>query len=134
MRVRPSFILLALGVLLCASCAREKSTDQMISDLKSHEEKDRLNAVRTLPQRSGDAARTVPALIAALKDHEADIRRSAALGLGSFGEQAREAIPGLQEVLRDRDGRVREAAGVALSRIDPSKFPDPHGAGAGKKK
>src|SRR5581483_5301574 len=77
MRVRPSFILLALGVLLCASCAREKSTDQMISDLKSHEEKDRLNAVRTLPQRSGDAARTVPALIAALKDHEAEIRRSA---------------------------------------------------------
>jgi HEAT repeat protein len=134
MRVRTLFLLLLLCVPGCGGCGKEKSTGELISDLKSHEEKDRLNAVRTLPKRTGDASQTVPALIAALKDHEADIRRSAALGLGSFGEQAREAIPALQEVLRDRDARVREAAGIALSRIDPSKFPDPHTSGAGKKK
>ena len=50
---------------------------------------------------------------------------SAAIGLGYFGEQAKEAIPALQAAQRDRDARVREAAGVALSRIDPARFPAP---------
>ena len=65
----------------------------------------------------------MPALIGALKDKEGDVRWSAAIGLGYFGEQAKDAIPALQEAQKDRDPRVREAAGVALTRIDPEKFP-----------
>jgi HEAT repeat protein len=123
MRVRTYFVLL-LCLLACSGCGREKSTDQLIGDLKSPQEKERTIAVRTLAQRRGDAARVVPALIEALKDKEGDIRLSAAIGLGSFGEQAKEAIPALQEAQSDRDARVRMAAGKALSRID-SRFPDP---------
>jgi HEAT repeat protein len=104
---------------------RQKSTAELIADLKSHEEKDRLIAVRLLPQRKGDAALTVPALVEALKDTEPDIRWSAAIGLGNLREQAGEAVPALQAALKDRDARVREAAGVALSRIDPTRFTAP---------
>ena len=121
MRVR-IFLVLFVCLLACGGCGK-KSTDQLIQDLKSSQEKDRLIAVRTLPERKGDAAKVVPALIEALKDKESDIRWSAAIGLGSFGEQAKDAIPALQTAKRDRDARVREAAGVALSRIDPERFP-----------
>jgi HEAT repeat protein len=123
MRVRIGFILLLC--LPACGCGKSKSTDELIGDLKSTQERDRIVAVRLLPQRKGDAATVVPALIDSLKDKEGDIRWSAAIGLGYFGEQAREAIPALQAAQRDRDARVREAAGVALSRIDPAKFPAP---------
>jgi HEAT repeat protein len=122
MRVR-TVLVLALGLLACAGCGKKKTTDELIEDLKSAQERDRIIAVRSLPQRKGDGAQVVPALIAALKDGESDIRWSAAIGLGYFGEQARDAIPALQEAQGDRDARVREAAGVALSRIDPEHFP-----------
>jgi hypothetical protein len=115
--------LLLLGLLACAGCGKTKSTDELIADLKSSEEGERIIAVRLLPQRKGDAAKIVPALIESLKDKEGDIRWSAAIGLGSFGEEAKDAIPALQAAQRDRDTRVREAAGVALSRIDPNSFP-----------
>jgi HEAT repeat protein len=104
----------------------------LIADLKSSQEKDRIIAVRLLPQRKGDAAQTVPALIDALRDTDSDVRRSAAIGLGQLGESAREAIPALQAVQSDRDARVREAAGVALSRIDPSRFTPPRGPHKGR--
>jgi HEAT repeat protein len=95
----------------------------LIADLKSSQERERIIAVRLLPQREGDAAQVVPALTEALKDKAEDIRWSAAIGLGYFGEQAEDAIPALQEAQRDRDARVREAASVALSRIAPERFP-----------
>jgi HEAT repeat protein len=115
-----------LLALVCAGCGtKEKSTPELTNDLKNGEERERLNAVRSLPKQQGDAAQAVPALIEALKDKEADIRRSAAIGLGGFGEQAKTAIPALQRALSDRDARVREAAGKALTRIDPSRFPTP---------
>jgi len=113
--------LLLIGLLAASGCGG-KSTEQLIEDLKSSEERDRLIAVRLLPQRTGDAAQVVPALIEALKDKQADIRRSAALGLGSFAELAQDAIPALVAAQSDHDARVREAAGVALSRIDPARF------------
>src|SRR4051812_38352888 len=119
MRVPKRLVLLL--VLLAAGCSREKPTQELIADVKSPQEKERLIAVRTLSQRKGDAAEVVPALIEALKDREADVRRSAAIGLGTFGEKAKEAVPALEAVARnDRDARVREAARVALSRIDPN--------------
>jgi HEAT repeat protein len=134
MRRRASLWLL-LGVLAAGGCGGSKSTDELIGDLKSTQEHDRLVAVRVLPERKGEAAKVVPALITALKDSDGDVRRSAALGLGSFGDQATEAIPALQTAQQqDRDARVREAAGLALSRIDPARFfpPSKGRTGAGK--
>jgi HEAT repeat protein len=121
MRVRTRSVVL-LCLLACVGCG-QKSTDQLIADLKSPQDKDRLIAVRLLPQRKGDATKVVPALIDALKDKENDIRLSAAIGLGYFGEQGRDAIPALEAAQQDRDARIREAAGIALSRIDPSHAP-----------
>jgi HEAT repeat protein len=122
MRVRKGFILL-LCLLVCGGCGKQKSTNQLIADLKSSQERDRIIAVRLLQHREGDATQVVPALIEALKDNQGDVRWSAAIGLGYFGEQAKDAVPALQAAQHDRDARVREAAGVALSRIDPEKFP-----------
>jgi HEAT repeat protein len=122
-RVRTRLVLLLC--LLGVGCGGEKSTPDLIADLKSPQEKDRVIAVRLLPQRKGEAATTVPALIGALRDTESDIRRSAAIGLGTLAESAKDAIPALQAATKDRDARVREAAGVALSRIDPGRFSNP---------
>ena len=131
MRVRTCFVLLVC-LLACGGCGKTKSTDELIADLKSSEERDRLIAVRLLAQRTGEAERIVPALTEALKDKADDVRLSAAIGLGYFGEQARDAVPALQAAQQDHDARIREAAGVALSRIDPGRFPAPARAGRGK--
>jgi HEAT repeat protein len=104
---------------------RQKSTAELVADLKSGQEKDRIIAARLLPLHKREAAQAVPVLMEALKDPESDIRWSAAIGLGNLGEAAKEAIPDLQAALKDRDARVREAAGVALSRIDPTQFTAP---------
>jgi HEAT repeat protein len=118
MRVRTQIVVWSC-LLACGGCGATKSTDELIEDLKSPQEKDRIVAVRLLPQRKGDAAQVVPALIEALKDRDGDVRRSAAIGLGSFGKEARDAIPALEAAQQDRDARVRESARIALSRIDP---------------
>ncbi len=115
-------LILLLCLLACAGCGKEKSTRELIQDLDSSQEKDRIIAVRLLADRESDAAEVVPALIKALKGKETDVRLSAAIGLGYFGEEAKDAIPALQQAEHDRDPRVREAAGVALSRIDPARF------------
>jgi HEAT repeat protein len=125
MHVRRCCVLL-LCVLACGGCGKQKSTAQLLDDLKGPLERDRLIAVRLLPQRQEDAAQIIPALIEALKDEEDDIRMGAAWGLGSFGEQAKDAIPALEQATQsDRDARARKAAGLALSRIDPTRFPAP---------
>jgi vesicle coat complex subunit len=119
-------LLLLLGLLACGGCSKQKSTDELITDLKTGNEKERIIAVRT-PTRGGkgDAATVVPALIEALRDGSQEVRRSAAIRLGLFGEQAKDAIPALKERLHDGDARVREAATRALTRIDPAQFPPP---------
>jgi HEAT repeat protein len=123
MRDFPRSIVFLIGLLACNGCGKQKTTDELIADLKSPEEGDRIIAVRLLSERKGEAAKIVPSLIESLNDKEGDIRWSAAIGLGSFGDLAKNAIPALQEAQRDRDPRVREAARVALSRIDPTAFP-----------
>lgn len=120
MHVRIGLIL--LPCLLACGCGKTKSTDELIEDLKSPQERDRLIAVRTL---TGDPAKVVPALIGALKDTQSDVRLSAAIKLGSIGERAKDAIPALEAAQSDRDIRVRQAASTALSRIDPARAPDP---------
>lgn len=122
MRVKISLVLL-LCLLACGGCGK-KSTDQLIEDLSSPQERDRIIAVRLLQHRQEDAAKVVPALSKALTSKQGvDVRLSAAIGLGYYGEEAKEAIPALQAALHDRDARVREAARIALSRIDPKLAP-----------
>ena len=123
MRVPTTWILL-LCLLAGVGCSKQKSTPELIGDLKSPMGGDRVVAARLLQNRKGDPAQVVPALIEALKDKENDVRWSAAIGLGYFGEHAKDAIPALQQAQHDPDARVREAAGVALSRIDPARFPN----------
>ncbi len=123
MREQTGLVLL-LCLLACAGCSNQKSTDELIADLKSGNEIEGVKAARTLPRGKGDAAKVVPALIEALAHRGSDVRRSAAIKLGVFGEQAKDAIPALQKAEEnDGDARVREAAGIALSRIDPERFP-----------
>ncbi len=122
MRIRV-LLLIILGTAACSGCGgcgQTKTTEELFVDVKSHEERDRIIAVRTLPTRNADPARTVAALIEALKDAQSDIRRSAAVALGRMGETAKEAIPALQAAMHDRDARIRIAARNALSRIDPT--------------
>jgi len=126
-------------VLLCAmacGCGNNKSTDELITDLQSGQEIDRIKAVRLLQHRTGEPEQVVPALIEALRDRDSDVRWGAAIGLGYFGDKARAAIPALQATLNDRDARVREGARNALIRIDPSLPPQttspPNQGGRGK--
>ena len=123
MRVQTGLILL-LCLLACAGCSHQKSTDELIEDLESGTEIDRVKAARLLPRGKDEAEKVVRALIEGLTDQANDVRRSSALKLGEFHEQARDAIPSLQKMEEhDGDARVREAAGIALSRIDPKQFP-----------
>ena len=113
-----------LCLLACVGCSKQKSTDELIANLKSGTEIEGVIAARTVPRGRGDAAKVVPALIAALRHRSHDVRRSSALKLGEFHELAKDAIPALQELAKnDPDARVREAADITLSRIDPKQFP-----------
>ncbi len=123
MRARTRLVLL-LCLLASGGCGSAKSTDELIADLKSEHERDRIIAIRLLPQRQEDTAKIVPAMIECLKDKQGDVRLSAAIGLGSFGKDAELAIPELQAAKKDHDARIRRAASVALSRIDPKFAPN----------
>lgn len=125
MKVRKTYLILSCllvlllgGILVVEGCGSGKSTDELIADLKSEQEKDRMAAVRTLPVNSDEAEKVIPKLIEALKDTQGDIRLSAAIKLGVYGELAREAIPALRLALQDHDARVRNAASKALSKIE----------------
>jgi HEAT repeat protein len=124
MRVQTGLVLMVC-LLACGGCSTGKSTDDLITDLKSGTEIEGVKAARTLPRGRDDATKVVPALTEALTHTSNDVRRSSALKLGEFKEQAKDAIPALQKAEHDdADARVREAAGIALSRIDPGRFPN----------
>ena len=110
-------LIVVLGSLTVVGCSREIPTDELIGDLDSASEGDRVKAARLLQTRTADASKAVPALIRSLDDEDGDVRRSAAIGLGYYGAQAREAIPALEAKQQDSDARVREAAKTAISRI-----------------
>jgi HEAT repeat protein len=123
MRV-PTGLVLLLCLLACAGCSNQKSTDELIEALKSGPEIEAVKAARLLPRGKDEAEKVVPALIEGLTNKANDVRRSSALKLGEFHALAKDAIPALQKAEEDDgDARVREAAGIALSRIDPERFP-----------
>ena len=124
---------LLLCLLVGRVAAKAKTTDELIADLKSDQERDRIVAVRLLPQRQTDAAKIVPVMIECLQDKQGDVRLSAAIGLGTFGAEANSAVPELRAAESDRDARVRRAAGIALTRIDPTLVPKPSPAKARRK-
>src|SRR5579863_8404953 len=90
-------IVILLGSLLVVGCSREIPTDQLINDLNSDSDGERVIAARLLQNRTKDASKVVPALIKSLDDADGDVRRSAAIGLGYYGAQATDAIPALEE-------------------------------------
>ena len=110
-------MLLCLCSLALAGCGQGKPTDDLIADLNSNEDVDRISAVRFLQNRRGDPSKVVPALTESLKDHDADVRWGAAIGLAYFGPQAKSALDALEELQSDKDARVRNAAKTAISRI-----------------
>jgi len=114
-------IALFLGALSISGCSKGPSTDDLIDDLSSGEELDRIKAVRWLQQRTQEGEKVVPALIGSLKDTDVDVRWGAAIGLGYFGAEAESAVAALEEAQHDQDARVREAARVAISRIRAGK-------------
>ena len=109
------------GLLALAGCSNAPPTDELLEDLSSKDEADRIKAVRWLQHRQGEATKVVPALIESLTDPETDVRWSAAIGLGYYGADAEVAIPALEKATTDSDPRVREGARVALSRISGEK-------------
>jgi HEAT repeat protein len=110
-------VLMLIGLLALAGCSKAPPTDELLENLSSKDEGDRIKAVRWLQHRQGDATKVVPALIEKLKDSDVDVRWSAAIGLGYYGADAETALPALEEAEGDTDARVREAARVAISRI-----------------
>ena len=127
-RPRCRLLVLVLGVAVCGCGSKQKSTAELLSDLKGNDPLDRLVAVRLLPERKQDAAEVVPALTEAVRDKSVDIRLSAVIGLGTFGQEAKAAVPALETALKDPDRRVRDAAVVAIRRIDP-RAAEPGSAG-----
>ncbi|MDB5385476.1 MAG: hypothetical protein JWM11_1122 [Planctomycetaceae bacterium] len=115
------YAVLGIGSLILSGCSQGQSSQDLIEDLSSTNQDDRIKAVRLLQQHKGDATQVVPALIKSLKDQQSDIRWSAAIGLGYYGAEAKSAVHALEAAQHDTDGRVREAASVALSRIVRSK-------------
>jgi hypothetical protein len=106
-------------VLLAFGCARKKSTEYWIYELKGDNVPRRLKAVKTLGDRGADASTAIPALADALQDPDAYVRRDAARALGKFGREARAAVPSLTKALEDTEPSVRKAAAQALHDIDP---------------
>jgi HEAT repeat protein len=112
-------VLVVSLVLLAFGCARKKSTEYWVYELKGDNVPRRLKAVKTLGDRGSDAITAVPALADALQDPDAYVRRDAARALGKFGPQAKPAVPSLTKALEDTEPNVRKAAAQALLDIDP---------------
>jgi HEAT repeat protein len=106
-----------MGLLALAGCNRAPATDELLEDLSSPAEADRIKAVRWLGNRQREGSKIVPALTESLGDIDAGVRRSAAIGLGYFGAEAECAIPSLEKAQNDTDVRVRMAAKSAIARI-----------------
>jgi HEAT repeat protein len=111
-------------LLMVSGCARRKSTDYWVYQLKDDDVPRRLKAVKTLGERGSDASKAVPALAEALQDPDAYVRRDAARALAKFGPEAKSAVPALTKALEDEEPSVRRAAGQSLKQIDPAAAHD----------
>jgi HEAT repeat protein len=112
---RASILLIVLALV---GCGRAKTTSELAEQLKDIDVARRVQAVKLLSQRTGEAEVIVSALGQALKDENAFVRRDAALALGQFGPAAKPAKSALARLLKDRERSVRKAASEALKRIE----------------
>lgn len=91
----------------------EKSVEQLIQELKSHDEIVRSIAAGTLGHRKSEKA--VEPLILALKDNHTWVRHGAAWALGEI--KSENAIDALKQALNDEDEITRGKAAEALGKI-----------------
>jgi HEAT repeat protein len=110
--------LVFLAALLLAGCAN-KTTADLVGQLKAKESVQRLRAINELRNRGADASIVVPALADCLQDADSFVRRDAAEALGNFGPEGKAAAPVLTLALRDKTPKVRMAAAEALKKVDP---------------
>lgn len=105
--------------LALAGCGRDRPAVYWADRLQDADPAVRVEAVKRLANKRGDAAVAVPALTEALRDSNPFVRRDAAVALGHFGTDAKSAVPSLRTALKDREGSVRRAAAVALKQLEP---------------
>ena len=110
-------ILMLCLALLPAGCSKEKSTADLLTQLRDKDAARRVEAVKELGNRESDLDTVTPALIQALKDENAFVRRDAARVLGSFGPRASSAVSALKTAQKDKERSVRKAADEALEKI-----------------
>jgi HEAT repeat protein len=119
--VRAQQIQALLLTVLISGCAGAGSTEHWLAQLQAGEASVRLQAIKALGERKGEAAVVVPALVKSLKDDNAFVRRDAAQALGGMGRDAQPAVPGLLALLQDKNANVRRVAARAVKQIDPGR-------------
>jgi HEAT repeat protein len=111
------------AVMLCVGCAKPKTAEDWLSQLKDADVVARREAIREVGGRTLAADRAVPTLAELLRDESHYVRHDAAFALGKFGPDAKSAVPALTAALKDKDSAVRTAAADALKKIDPTRAP-----------
>jgi HEAT repeat protein len=104
--------------LLVVGCG-PRTTDDWLTQLKNPDVVKRRQAIRELGERTGEAARVVPALAEALRDENEYVRHDSATALSKFGSDAATAVPALTAALKDRNPNVRRAAEATLKKVAP---------------
>jgi HEAT repeat protein len=102
---------------LCAQVPEEVAWNVLEKGLKSHNAKERVNAVRGLGQLL-DNPRTVELAEECIKDKKPDVRAEAALTLGRLNSLR--SIPLLKNALKDKSTQVEFAASNALLSLGDS--------------
>lgn len=93
-------------------------TDELVSQLKDGDPREREEAAFELGKLGPAGAPAIPALRQALGDESGSVRNAAVHALGELG--AKEATGDLIARLQDEDPRVRYAAAIALGQIGGS--------------
>ncbi len=96
-----------------------KTVDQWLEQLKSANEKERVEAAYQLVNYRPSAHIPVEPIVAALKDPSAKVRADAASAISNLGPRAKAAVQPLIELLEDPNFEVHSAAVDALGNIGP---------------
>jgi HEAT repeat protein len=97
--------------------AMDSSVKELIAQLKSSDESQRLKAIDQLDAQGEKAAEAVAPLTESLKDESVKVRAHSARALGDIGAPAKSAAPELIALLKDPNDTVRRQALHALRAI-----------------